>query len=57
VDLLARGCSNKEIGGELSISSRTVKHHLHILFHRAEILNGRKRVKLARYVHEEEVQS
>ena len=50
--MLAQGCSDKEIGGELSISSHTVKHHLHILFPRAGILNGRKRVKLARYVHE-----
>ena len=52
LDLLAQGCSNKEIGGELNISSHTVKHHLHLLFRRAGILNGRKRVKLARYAHE-----
>jgi DNA-binding NarL/FixJ family response regulator len=52
LNLLSQGCSNKEIGGELSISTRTVKHHLRILFVRAGILDGRKRVKLARYFHE-----
>jgi DNA-binding NarL/FixJ family response regulator len=52
LNLLAQGCSNKEIGGELSISSGTVKNHLRRLFCRAGILDGRKRVKLARYVHE-----
>jgi DNA-binding NarL/FixJ family response regulator len=52
LNLLSQGCSNKEIGGELSISPRTVKHHLRILFVRAGILDGRKRVKLARYFHE-----
>jgi DNA-binding NarL/FixJ family response regulator len=52
LNLLAQGCSNKEIGGELSISSGTVKNHLRILFCRARIFDGRKRVKLARYVHE-----
>jgi DNA-binding NarL/FixJ family response regulator len=57
LNLRAQGCSNKEIGGELSISPRTVKHHLGILFLRAGILDGRKRVKLARCVHEVEVQS
>ena len=53
LNLLVQGCSNKEIGGQLRMSPRTVKHHLRILFMRAGILDGRKRVKLARYVHEE----
>jgi len=52
LNLLAQGCSNKEIGGELSVSSGTVKNHLRILVYRARIFDGRKRVKLARYVHE-----
>lgn len=45
--LLAQGCSNKEIAGTLNISPRTVKQHLHTLFLRAGITDGRKRVKLA----------
>jgi len=45
--LLAQGCSNKEIAGHLNISPRTVKQHLHTLFLRAGITEGRKRVKLA----------
>jgi DNA-binding NarL/FixJ family response regulator len=49
-----QGCSNKEIGGQLHISLRTVKQHLRILFVRAGIRDGRKRVKLARYAHEDE---
>src|ERR1039458_272864 len=54
LNLLAQGCRNKEIGGQLNISPRTVKQHLRMLFLRAGILDGRKRVKLARYVHEDE---
>ena len=54
LNLLAQGCSNKEIGTELSISLQSVKTHLRTLFCRAGILDGRKRVKLARYVCEEE---
>ena len=54
LNLLVQGCSNKEIGGELNIALRTVKQHLRVLFLRAGILDGRKRVKLARYVHEDE---
>jgi DNA-binding NarL/FixJ family response regulator len=54
LDLLAQGCSNKEIGDQLNISLHTVKHHLRLLFLRAGILDGRKRVKLARYCCEEE---
>ena len=45
-------CSNKEIGDQLNISPRTVKQHLRMLFLRAGIRDGRKRVKLARSVHE-----
>ncbi len=54
LNLLMQGCSNREIGGELSISPRTVKQHLHTLFLRAGIHDGSKRVKLARYVHDDE---
>ena len=51
LNLLAQGCSNEEIGDQLNISPRTVKQHLRTLFLRAGILDGRKRVKLARCVH------
>jgi DNA-binding NarL/FixJ family response regulator len=51
---LVQGCSNKEIGGQLHISLRTVKEHLRMLFLRAGIREGAKRVKLARYAHEDE---
>jgi DNA-binding NarL/FixJ family response regulator len=54
LNLLVQGCSNKEIGGELNISPNTVKQHLHGLFCRARILDGDKRVKLARYFYEGE---
>ena len=54
LNLLVQGCSNREIGGQLKISQRTVKQHLRMLFLRAGILEGRKRVKLARYAHKEE---
>ena len=54
LNLLVQGCSNREIGGQLKISQRTVKQHLRMLFLRAGILEGRKRVKLARYAHKDE---
>jgi len=47
LQLLMQGCSNKEIAAQLNISPRTVKQHLRILFLRAGIRDGRKRVKLA----------
>src|ERR1700692_4239848 len=47
LDLLVQGRSNKEIAGQLSISSRPVKQHLRTLFLRAVIREGRKRVRLA----------
>ena len=52
MNLLVQGCSNKEIGDQLNISPSTVKQHLRMLFVRAGIVDGRKRVKLARSVHE-----
>jgi DNA-binding NarL/FixJ family response regulator len=54
LNLLVQGFSNKEIGGELNISVRTVKQHLRILFLRVGIREGAKRVKLARYAYEDE---
>jgi DNA-binding NarL/FixJ family response regulator len=54
LSLLVQGCSNKEIGSRLNISLRTVKQHLRTLFLRAGIREGAKRVKLARYTHEDE---
>jgi DNA-binding NarL/FixJ family response regulator len=54
LNLLAQGYSNKEIGSELSIRLGEVKNHLRVLFVRARIRDGRKRVKLARYIHDDE---
>ena len=54
LNLLVQGFSNKEIGGQLNISQRTVKEHLRMLFLRSGIHKGDKRVKLARYAHEDE---
>lgn len=46
LNLLMRGCSNKEIAENLGISERTVKAHLRTIFLRAGINDGRKRIKL-----------
>lgn len=54
LNLLVQGCSNKEIGVQLNMSASTVKQHLRLWFLRAGILDGRKRVKLARYVRDGE---
>jgi DNA-binding NarL/FixJ family response regulator len=54
LSLLVQGCTNREIGGELRMTQRTVKQHLCKLFLHAGILDGRKRVKLGRYVCEGE---
>jgi DNA-binding NarL/FixJ family response regulator len=54
LNLLVGGFSNKQIGGQLHINQRTVKHHLRTLFLRTGILDGCKRLKLARCVHEGE---
>jgi DNA-binding NarL/FixJ family response regulator len=54
LNLLVQGCSNKEIGGQLHIGPGTVKQYLRMLFLRAGIREGRKRVKLARSAHEDE---
>jgi hypothetical protein len=52
--LLLQECSNKRIGGQLSISPHTVKQHLRPLFVLAGIFDGPKRAELARYVHDGE---
>jgi DNA-binding NarL/FixJ family response regulator len=54
LNLLVQGFSDREIGGELNISQRTVKQHLRSLFLRTGIRSGSKRVKLAGYAHEGE---
>jgi DNA-binding NarL/FixJ family response regulator len=52
LNLLVEGCSNKEIGRQLYISRPTVKCHLRRLYLLTGIVDGRERVKLARYLHE-----
>jgi len=46
-ELLLQGCDNGEIAQLLKMKRRTVKAHLNRLFHRFEIKDGIKRVKLA----------
>jgi len=46
LQLIIRGCRNKQIASQLHIRPRTVKQHLRTLFLRAGIRDGRKRVKL-----------
>jgi DNA-binding NarL/FixJ family response regulator len=49
LELLGRGLSNKEIGGELCLSVATVKHHVH---HVLEKLNLPKRAQAMRRVRD-----
>ena len=49
LDLLGRGYSNKEIGGELCLSVATVKHHVH---HILEKLNLSRRTEAMRQVRD-----
>jgi DNA-binding NarL/FixJ family response regulator len=49
LDLLGRGYSNKEIGGELCLSVATVKHHVH---HILEKLNLSRRTEAMRRVRD-----
>ena len=49
LDLLGRGFSNKEIGGELCLSVATVKHHVH---HILEKLNLSRRTEAMRRVRD-----
>ena len=49
LDLLGRGFSNKEIGGELCLSVATVKHHVH---HILEKLNVSRRAEAMRRVRD-----
>ncbi len=51
-DLVARGCSNKEIGEQLYMSHRTVGSHLYRIFPK---LGLRSRVELARVVIERSI--
>jgi DNA-binding NarL/FixJ family response regulator len=53
LNLLVQGCSNKDIGCQLAIPPQRVKQILRMLFVRAGIREGVKRVKLARYAHED----
>jgi DNA-binding NarL/FixJ family response regulator len=46
--LVARGLSNKEIAGELTVSVPTVKTHVHNLLHK---LGARRRADAARLLH------
>lgn len=57
IELLLKGCTNKEIGARLSIKLRTVKDYLNRLFRRYEIPNkGIKRVKLAVLIYRMQLQ-
>ena len=51
-DLVARGCSNKEIAAQLYMSHRTVGSHLYRIFPK---LGLRSRVDLARVVIERSI--
>lgn len=47
ISLLLQSYSNKEIAEKLMVGTACIKHHLRRLYLRYQILDGRKRIKLA----------